>query len=97
MEFTTPYRMSRNYTELFELICIGHEIPCIVDYFFRDDDVRKYRDICRVRRFAEFQISFGSRGVEYGSISSWHKENGEREIDYFVELCKSLNVEFIEI
>jgi hypothetical protein len=97
MKFTSPYKMSINYTELFDLICEGHEIPCFVDYSFRDDDVRKYRDICRVRRFAEFEISFGARGIGYGDVSSWHKEQGVREIDYFVELCKSLNVEFIEI
>jgi hypothetical protein len=97
MEFTTPYKMSRNYTQLFDLICDGHEIPCIVDYSFRDDDVRKYRDICRVRRFKEFEISFGTRGIGYGDVSSWHKEQGVREIDYFAELCESLNVEYIEI
>jgi hypothetical protein len=97
MEFTTPYKISKNYTQLFELICIGHEIPCIVDYSYRDNDKKIYRDLCRVRRPKDFFIMFGSRGIEYGSISSWHKENGEREIDYFVELCKSLNVEFIEI
>ena len=97
MKFTTPYKMSRNYTELFDLICEGHEIPCFIDYSFKDDDVKKYRDICRVRRFVEFEISFGARGIGYGDVSSWHKEQGSREIDYFVELCKSLNVEFIEI
>lgn len=89
--------MSRNYTQLFDLICEGHEIPCIVDYSFRDDDVRKYRDICRVRRFKEFEISFGARGIGYGDVSSWHKEEGKIEIDYFTELCESLNIEYIEI
>jgi hypothetical protein len=97
MEFTTPYKISKNYTQLFELICIGHEIPCIVDYSYPNNGTETYRSICRVRRFKEFDISFGSRGIEYGCVSYWHKENGEREIDYFVELCKSLNVEFIEI
>lgn len=99
MVFTRPYRMSRNYTELFELICYGHEVPCFVDYSFKDDNpnANKYRDICRVRRRGTFEILFDSRGIEYGSISSWHKENGSREIDVFSELCKSLNVEFIEI
>jgi hypothetical protein len=89
--------MSRNYTQLFDLICDGHEIPCFVDYSFRDDDLRKYRDISKVRRICEFQISFGVRGIGYGDVSSWHKENGEREIDAFTNLCKMLNVEFIEI
>lgn len=97
MDFTTPYKISRNYTQLFDLICDGHEIPCFVDYSFRDDDLRKYRDICRVRRFREFEISFGSRGIGYGDVSSWHKEKGVREIDYFTELCESLNIEYIEI
>lgn len=97
MNFTSPYRFSKNYTELFELISVGHEVPCFVDYSFRDDDTRKYRDICRVRRFKEFEISFGARGIGYGDVSSWHKENGEREIDAFTDLCKMLNVEFIEV
>jgi hypothetical protein len=97
MNFTRPYRMSRNYTELFELISVGHEVPCFVDYSFRDDDTRTYRDICCIRKRGSFDISFGARGIEYGSISSWHKENGEREIDVFSDLCKMLNVEFIEV
>lgn len=97
MDFTNPYKMSRNYTQLFDLICDGNEIPCIVDYSFRDDDTRTYRDICKVRRFKEFQISFSARGISYGDVSSWHQEEGFIEIDYFFELCKSLNVEFIEI
>lgn len=97
MVFTTPYRMSRNYTELFELISVGHEVPCFIDYSYRDNDTHTYRDICRVRRFKEFDISFGARGIGYGDVSSWHKENGEREIDVFSALCKMLNVEFIEV
>ena len=97
MKFTNPYKISRNYTELFELISNGHEIPCFVDYPFRADDLVKSRDICRVRRRESFDIYFGARGIEYGSISSWHKQNGEREIDVFVDLCKMLNVEFIEL
>ena len=96
MKFTSPYRMSRNYTQLFELICVGHEIPCFIDYSFRDDDKVKHRDICRVRRRGSFDISFGARGIGYGDISSWHKENGERELDAFDDLCQMLNVEFIE-
>lgn len=97
MKFTSPYKMSRNYTELFDLICEGHEIPCFIDYSFNDEDLVKYRDICRVRRRSSFNISFGARGIGYGDVSSWHKEEGMREIDVFCELCKMLNVEFIEI
>jgi hypothetical protein len=97
MKFTIPYKISKNYNELFELICQGHQIPCFVDYSYRDDDETVFRDICRVTRRADFYISFGARGISYGDISSWHKENGEREIDAFVGLCKILNVEFIEI
>ena len=97
MIFTSPYKMSRNYTQLFELICNGHEIPCFVNYSYFDNEKRVYRDICRVRRRAEFDISFGARGIGYGDVSSWHKGKGERELDNFIELCKMLNVEFIEI
>jgi hypothetical protein len=97
MKFTSPYKMSRNYTELFDLIANGHEIPCFVDYSFRDNDKVKCRDICRVRRRADFDISFGARGIGYGEISSWSKENGERELDAFYDLCEMLNVEFIEL
>ncbi len=97
MNFTSPYKISRNYTELFELICNGHEIPCFVDYSYLDNDKRIYRDICRVRRRAEFDISFGARGIGYGDISSWHKGKGKIEIDVFIDLCERLNVEFIEI
>jgi hypothetical protein len=97
MKFTNPYKMSRNYSELFELISNGHEIPCFVDYSFRNDDLVKSRDICRVRRRGVFDISFGARGISYGDISSWHKGNGEREVDAFHNLCKMLNVEFIEL
>jgi hypothetical protein len=97
MKFTSPYKLSRNYSKLFELISIGHEIPCFVDYSYKDNDERVYRDICRVRRRAKFDISFGARGISYGDISSWHKENGEREIDAFFNLCETLSVEFIEL
>lgn len=97
MKFKNPYSLSRNYTELHALLVEGYEIPCFVDYSYRDQDERVYRDICRVRRRAEFDISFGARGIGYGDISSWHKENGKREIDCFADLCKDLNVEFIEV
>ena len=100
MEFTNPYKVSRNYVELFELISDGHEMPCYVDYSFpprRHQEEKIYRDICRARRRCSFDISFGARGICYGDISSWHKENGFREVDVFVDLYKSLNVEFIEV
>ena len=97
MNFTSPYKISRNYTELFELICNGHEIPCFVDYSYLDNDKRIYRDICRARRRFEFDISFEARGIGYGDVSWWQKGEGKREIDIFVDLCERLNVEFIEI
>jgi hypothetical protein len=97
MNFTSPYKMSRDYALLFDLIAVGHEVPCFVDYTFRDNQQEVYREICRVRRRGKFDISFGARGIDYGDITSWHKENGERETDAFFDLCERLNVEFIEL
>ena len=97
MDFTNPYSLSKNYIKLFELLKNGHEIPCFVDYPHTRDDEKFYRDICRARRFSSFDISFGARGICYGEVSSWHGEKGENEIDVFNNLCKILNVEFIEL
>ncbi len=83
------YQTSKDYSRLYDLICEGIEIACYVDY---DSE---FRDICRCRKFAEYDILFSVRGCIYSQISEWHKNMGS-EKDVFIQECDSLNVEWIK-
>ena len=92
----SAYKLSKDYFQLFQLLCSEKEIACYVDYQFRAH-VGKFppcRDICKAKRRSQFDISFGSRGIEYGSISTFERNKGN-EFDLFKIECERMNLEFI--
>ena len=88
------YKTSNDYQKLFELLCEGQTIICIVDQYSAGM-LTDNRTICKANRFDEFDINFSTPGVGYISINSYHKDKYSSEIECFIEKCNKMNVEFI--
>lgn len=89
------YNLSKDYDLLYKLLCDGHVIACFVDFAYRGDP-KRYRDICKAKRWHEYEMQFQSRGMTYGSVDRWQKDKGS-EKDLMIEECKRMNLEFIPI
>jgi len=91
------YKLSKDYEELYRLICEGHIIVCFIDYKFstQDEDEKPYRDVCKVEKSVQWKrIEFGVRGICYGGIYDFMlKEHTEWK--WFESLCKNMKVEYI--
>ena len=94
-QFKTPYKLSKNYEKLFQLICDDNEMVAFVDYEFKTDKTIVCKDVCTVRRHEPFRINMGVRGITYASVDSW--DNEYKEKDLFIAICKSVNLEWIEL
>ncbi len=82
------YSLSKDYNKLFLLLITGKQVACFVDCG------AYIRDICLCKRDSEWDICFVARGIQYGSVREWHKDQGT-EFECFEMVCKNLNVEFI--
>ena len=90
----TPYNLSKNYEQLYKLICEGLVAACFVDYSYSGDDIPS-RDIAKCRKYDE-RISVGVRGCEYGSVSRYDQlRTGETEKELFIKECERMNLEWI--
>lgn len=91
------YNLSKDYELLFDKICEGIEIACFVDYSFRSLEEKHppCRDICLVRRRKEYDIDFLARGISYGSVCDFDKDE-HSEKNLFLSECKRMNVEWID-
>ena len=79
------YAISKDYERLYEMIIGG-----FVAVGFAE------KDICRIRK-QEDVISISCRGICYGSVTSYDVRYSDRnEKALFVELCKSLDLEYIQ-
>lgn len=89
------YKLSKDYNLLYQLIQTEN-VVCYVNYDFRRNQTDFVRDICQCKRTKANDITFVSRGHEYGSVSKWEIElEKTTELDLFLSECKSLDVEFI--
>jgi len=89
------YQLSKDYQLLYQLIQ-KQSIVCFVDYDFYRNGKDKARDICQCKITKSKDITFISRGHEYGGVSQWEIElEKTTEYDLFLSECKSLNIEFI--
>ena len=92
-----PYKLSRDYNKLFNLICDKKRIVGFVDYDFNRDEKIICRDICTIQRHGEYEIQISARGICYCSVDPWHKEDWvdltEKEV--FGKICEAINLEFI--
>ena len=88
------YNLSKDYKLLYELIQKAN-VVCFVNYDFRRNGTDFVRDICQCKRRKDNDITFVSRGHEYGGVSDWEIDDIHSEYDLFENECKSLDVEFI--
>ena len=89
------YKLSKDYNLLYQLIETG-AIVCFVNYDFTRSRTDFARDVCQCKRTKSNEITFVSRGHEYGSVSKWEIEvEKATELDLFLCECKSLDVAFI--
>ncbi len=89
------YEYSKDYDVLYEKVCTGFEPLCLVDYDFIPKTGKPSRDVCRIRRFDEFDIIIGARGIQYGGVGRWHQKGKITERELFVTACKELNLEWV--
>lgn len=91
------YRLSRDYSKLFQLISSGVTIAAFVDYRFRgDDNLPPMRDICAVKYRGPWQVTISARGIGYGGLDPWLADRGEDEKLIFARICEAQNLEWIE-
>jgi len=94
-DFIIPYKLSKDYDKLFQLICENNKVAAFVDYK-PGKEFTECRDICTIKRFNERgDIQISSRGIGYGGVYEIDV-NKNNEKDLFIDACKSLNLEWIE-
>lgn len=96
-QFKIPYSLSKDYEKLFQLICDDNEVAAFVDYEFKTDKTIICRDVCTVRRYELFHINMGVRGITYASLDTYPWNGEYKEKDLFIAICKSVNLEWIEL
>lgn len=89
------YKLSKDYELMYDYLIKGNDIFCLVDYDFFRDNREPIRDVCRCRRFDEYSIDFGARGICYGDVRNFHKKEGT-EKELFISQCKRMNLEWVE-
>ena len=90
------YKFSKDYDLMFTYLMMGNDIFCLVDYdFYRDGRDTRIRDVCRCRRKKDGTITFGVRGVEYGSVNDWNIDEKNTELKLFKDECEYLNLEWV--
>lgn len=98
-ELKTPYKLSRDYAKLFELLAKGNTAVGFVDFRF-NSDARTWRDVVGIERSHPWSIAFYCRGRVYGdidpSLQETYESRGKAEGDAFAFLCEALNLEWIE-
>lgn len=90
------YKLSRNYAELFKLLCSGQTLVGFVDFDRNDPTAPPVRDVTKIIRHAEFDILFGVRGTIYWSIHPSIREDEPDELKAFVAACEKTNLEWIK-
>lgn len=90
------YNLSKNYHRLYFHLCQGKTVVGFVNYQFRGMEGKHppSRDTCKIVRRNPYDISFGARGIEYGSISDYFADK-ETEYNLFLSECERMNVEWI--
>jgi len=97
MEFKIPYKFSKDYDKLYDIICQGNEIVSFVDYKSKiDNTLFICRDVCTVRRLNKYNFQFSARGIGYGGLYGSYNETDGDEKQMFIAICHNLNVDWIE-
>ena len=90
------YELSKDYEELYKLICDGNRVAAFVDYSFRGSETNKrvMRDICLVEKRKDNRIVGFVRGICYFEIEDWQTPCLDEKQCFIVD-CKHVNLEFI--
>ena len=90
------YNLSKDYDLLYDNIYEGNKIACFVNYNFRglEDKYPPCRDICLVTKKKDFHIDFLARGISYGFVDDYFKDN-HTEKEVFISECKRMELEWI--
>lgn len=97
------YNLSKDYELLLECLKQGLQAACFVDKKFHPykEGDKVYRDIARIRRKEAWDMDIAARGVSYGGLSKWHKDDTNynpkkyNELEAFKIECERLNLEWI--
>jgi hypothetical protein len=94
--FYNANRLSKNYEELYKILCLAYVPICLVDYRFDFSDKTDWtvKDVCKIVRHKEYHISFSARGIQYGGVEEFEPTT-KTEKELFVNECLRMNVEWI--
>lgn len=94
----TPYRLSKDYDVLYKLLTGDFIAVGFVDYRFHgeDESIPASRDVVKIRRNKEYDISISARGIQYGGVDRYFKGLQKTERQLFVEDCERMNLEWID-
>ena len=84
-----PYKLSKDYERLFELVDRGNDIVCYVNYKLPMYRGKPVRDICEIRK-KSYEYEFVTRGKSYGCAPLFEGLEG------FLSECNRLKVKFID-
>lgn len=92
-----PSAMDRDYEALYAHIRKSpeHVSLGLVDYETTAIDSPAIRDVVRVRRWKEYDITFSVRGYEYGAVRDSIENDPKTEKERFVEECQRLRLAFM--
>jgi hypothetical protein len=88
------YNLSSDHKLLFKKLCEGHTAACFVDHKPTSNSTGTVQDICKCYRRGPYDIIVGSRGISYGDIMPFEKDEGTEE-DLFIATCLSVNLQWI--
>lgn len=84
---------SKDYETLYQLILDGNIVPAFVDYNFRGEGP-VVRDVCKIQRRGDYEISIGVRGMCYVEIYPFNQPQGD-EKELFIKDCQNLNLGWV--
>lgn len=92
-----PSAMDRDYDALYAHIRKGpeHVALGLVDHERVSPENPPLRDVVRVRRWKEYDITIGVRGLEYGAVRDSIENDPKTEKERFVEECQRLRLAFM--
>lgn len=85
--------MSRDYGHLYHALCQRQHVLALVDYVAHTGDAM--RDPCLIKRQGPFEIVIMARGVCYGEVSPFQRNEGDEQA-LLAALCQSRNVEWVD-
>jgi|TARA_Y100000310_G_scaffold289631_1_gene316169 hypothetical protein len=93
------YTMSKDYEYLYRFICGGGVAVGFCNYTrMNSEGIFELigRDVCKIEKRKDFDISIGVRGIGYAGIMPFEEKHGIAECEMFRRDCLNLDLEFID-